>query len=142
MFFYKIPIYRTPRRYATYGPVKLWYIFIPQPGLPEGVLAFCIRYAFRYPGGAVPPHPAERFPRHALTGSPQASHLCDHDRMFLYHIYIYILYIYVSYPFLLKPFVSSSGLLVWLCWWCQQSINQWVPSMHVLHTQHRLMTCK
>ena len=42
----------------------------PQPGLPEGVLTFFIRYAFRYPGRAVPPHPAERFPQDVLAGSP------------------------------------------------------------------------
>jgi hypothetical protein len=33
----------------------------PQPGLPEGVLTFFIRYAFRYPGRAVPPHRGNAF---------------------------------------------------------------------------------
>ena len=42
----------------------------PQPGLPEGVLTFFIRYAFRKPGRAVPPGPAERFPQDVLAGSP------------------------------------------------------------------------
>ena len=43
------------------------YIQVGQPGLPEGVLTSSNRNALMFPGRAVPPKPAGRFPQHGAS---------------------------------------------------------------------------
>merc|ERR1711966_294958 len=45
-------------------------VFIPQPGLPEGVLTFSIKECLRAPRPSGSPNMAGRFPRPIWAGSP------------------------------------------------------------------------